>query len=194
MSSFLAYLSRLKYTYRWGLMRSAAPENTMEHTYMVSVIAHTLAAIANTRHGGNLDIEKVALYALFHDATEALTGDLPTPVKYFDEGIRSAYANMEAFASEKLLGLIPADLQPSFEHILKPDKNSDEWKTVKAADRMSAYLKCVEELKTGNTEFAQAHEEIGAELNISENKAVRDFLTEFAPPFAMTLDQLGARK
>jgi len=190
----LAYLSRLKYTYRWGLMRSAAPENTMEHTYMVSVVAHTLAAMANTRHGGNLNIQKVALYALFHDSTEALTGDLPTPVKYFDEGIRSAYANMEAFASEKLLGLIPEDLKPSFDYLLKPDKDSDEWKTVKAADRLSAYLKCVEELKTGNREFALAYEEIGAELKQSENRAVQDFLAEFAPPFAMTLDQLGARK
>jgi len=191
MSSFLAYLSRLRHVYRWGLMRNTALENTMEHSYMVAVIAHTLAAITNTRHNGALDYGKTALYALYHDVTEVLTGDLPTPVKYFDKDIRDAYAHMETFASEKLLSIIPEDLRPQFTGLVTPDTDTEEWRVVKAADRIAAYLKCVEELKAGNNEFKQAHDEIGAALATC-GPAVSDFLTEFAPSFSMTLDQLNA--
>ena len=189
----MAYLSRLKHVYRWGLMRSTALENGMEHSYMTCVIAYMLAVITNIRHGGSIDAEKITLFAVFHDAPEVLTGDLPAPVKYFDPEIYAAYSHMEEFAAERLIGLIPEDLREPFASVIKPDKNSEEWKFVKAADRIAAYLKCAEELKTGNNEFVKAYEEIGNDLKKSELPAVADFLNEFAPAFSMTLDQLGLR-
>ena len=193
MSSFMAYISRLKHVYRWGLMRSTALENGMEHSCMTAAVAHMLATISNARHGGGLDPGKITMLAVFHDAPEVLTGDLPTPIKYFDPDIYAAYSGMEEFAAERLLGILPEDLRASYAEVLKPDKTSDEWRVVKAADRIAAYLKCVEELKAGNREFEKAHEEIGNELKTSGLPAVADFLNEFAPAFAMTLDQLGRR-
>ena len=192
MSSFMAYLSRLKYVGRWGLMRNTAQENGMEHSYMAAAIAHMLGVITN-EGGGALDLGKIVLYSLYHDAAEVLTGDLPTPVKYFDPDIYKAYSNMEEFAADALLNLLPENLREPYSSVMKPDKTSEEWKIVKAADRISAYLKCVEEIRSGNMEFTKAHEQIEKNLRNCEIPAVAVFLEEFAPAFSMTLDQLGPR-
>ena len=191
MSSFIAYLSRLKYVYRWGLKRNTAIENDMEHSYMAAVISHMLAVSTNVRYSGSLDIGKVTLLAVFHDSSEVLTGDMPTPIKHFDRNIYEAYTKMEEHAANKLLGILPEDLRPSFSGLLKPDKDADEWKVVKAADRIAAYIKCMEEIKAGNREFEQALEEVGSDLKNNKLPAVADFMTEFAPSFTMTLDQLS---
>jgi len=191
MSSFMAYISRLRHVYRWGLMRSASLENVMEHSYMTAVVAHMLAVITNVRYGGALDLGKTAQLAVYHDAPEVLTGDLPAPVKYFDPDIRAAYSHMEEFAARRLLEIVPDDLRRSFEAVLEPDRDTGEWKIVKAADRIAAYLKCAEELRLNNREFEKAYEEIGNDLSRSELPAVGDFLSEFAPAFSVTLDQLG---
>ena len=191
MSSFMAYISRLRHVYRWGLMRNTALENGMEHSYMTCVIAHTLAAVTNARYGGSLDYGKVALYALFHDAPEVLTGDLPTPVKYFDPDIYAAYSRMEEYAADRLLSIIPEDLREQYSNLIKPDRESAEWKVVKTADRVAAHLKCVEELRAGNREFEKAYEETKKSAEGSGLPAADDFMREFAPAFSMTLDQLG---
>ena len=174
-------------------MRSTALENVMEHSYMTSVIAYTLAVITNIRYGGGFDAEKAALLAIFHDAPEVFTGDLPSPIKYFDPDIYEAYSNMEVFAADKLLGILPDDVRQSFSGVLKPDQETNEWKTVKAADRIAAYLKCAEELKSGNREFEKAYEEIENDIKKEKMPAVKDFMDEYAPAFFMTLDQIGQK-
>ena len=157
-SHFLAILSRMKYIERWSLMRNSRPENLSEHSLEVALIAHMLCVIGNARHGRSLDAERAALVALYHDASEIVTGDLPTPVKYHDGAIRDAYKAVERSAEERLLDALPADLRPSFEDVLWPAADASEnelylRRLVKAADKISALIKCVEEARSGNTEF-----------------------------------------
>lgn len=196
-SHFLAIISRMKYIERWALMRSARPENLSEHSLEVALIAHMLCTIGNVRHGRRLDADRAAVVALYHDAPEIVTGDLPTPVKYHDEQIRDAYRAVEQAAERRLLDTLPYDLRDVYQKVFWVGENPDESelllrRMVKAADKVSALIKCVEESRAGNTEFQSAEascreavDEMAAEL-----PEVRDFVREFLPSYGSTLDQL----
>jgi len=190
-SHFFAYMARMKLITRWGLMRNTRPENDAEHTAQAAMIAHALAALQNTRHKGKLDAGFVASLALYHDAGEVITGDLATPIKYFNPLIKEAFHRIEDVASRKLLDMLPADLHPAYSPLLAPDMTALAWKLVKAADRIAAYAKCVEEIKAGNSEFALAAESILKSIEAIDIPAVRDFMDEFAPSYALSLDELN---
>ena len=190
MFKFFAYLSRMKNIKRWSLMRSVREENIMEHSHQVAVTAHALALINNKMFGGNLNIEKVVLYAQYHEVGEVITGDLPTPIKYFNPEIKSAYKDLENKACERILGMLPESLESDYRKYILPDTDSEEYKTVKVADRLSAYLKCVEEVKAGNSEFKKAKASIGQELKSMKRLDVDYYLKEFAPAHELTLDEL----
>ena len=189
MYNFFAYMARMKYITRWSLMRNSVSENIQEHSHMVAVLAHALAVIRRDVFGGKADPEACACAALFHDATEIFTGDLPTPIKYFDPEIRSAYHRVEAAAAEKLLGLLPEELRGAYESLLR-EEDGEVRAMVKAADKLAAYLKCREELAAGNSEFADAEKETLALLRAMEMPEVDWFLTNFAGAFGLTLDGL----
>ena len=196
-SHVLALLSRMKYIERWALMCSSRAENLSEHSLEVALIAHMLCVIGNVRFGRSLDAERAALVALYHDASEIVTGDLPTPVKYHDGAIRDAYKAVERNAEERLLDALPSDLRPAFEDVLWPaaDANEDELhlrRLVKAADKVSALIKCVEEARSGNTEFRSAEASTRAAVDemAAELPEVADFMREFFPSYGATLDEL----
>ena len=189
MYNFFAYMARMKYITRWSLMRNSVPENIQEHSHMVAVLSHALAVIRREVFGGNADPEACACAALFHDATEIFTGDLPTPIKYFDPEIRQAYHRVEDAAAEKLLGLLPEELQGAYEPLLR-ETDADMRKIVKAADKLAAYLKCREELAAGNSEFADAEKETLEALRAMDMPEVEWFLENFAGAFGLTLDGL----
>ena len=190
MSKFFAYLNRMKYIKRWSLMRSIREENIMEHTQQVAIIAHALALITNKMFGGKVDEKKVVLLAQYHEVGEVITGDLPTPIKYFNPEIKTAYKDLEKGACERILSMLPEDIKGDYEQYILPDESSEEYKLVKYADRLSAYLKCVEEVKAGNAEFKKAKTSIGNELKNSKNPAVEYYLKEFAPAYELSLDEL----
>ena len=190
MYKFFAFLNRMKYIRRWSLMRSVREENIMEHSQQVAVIAHALALINNKMFDKNVDIEKTVLYATYHEVGEVITGDLPTPIKYFNPQIQNAYKDLEKDASQKLLGMLPPSMKEEYEKYVLPDVDSEEYKIVKCADRLAAYLKCVEEVKSGNAEFKKAKASIGAELKASKRPDVAYYLKEFAPAYDLTLDEL----
>jgi 5'-deoxynucleotidase len=190
MYKFFAFLNRMKYIKRWSLMRSVREENIMEHSQQVAVIAHALALINNKILGGSIDVNKVVLLAQYHEVGEVITGDLPTPIKYFNPEIKSAYKDLEKHASIKLLSMLPEELKSEYEKYVLPDENSQEYILVKCADRLSAYLKCVEEVKAGNSEFKKAKIAIGLELKNSKRLEVQYYLKEFAPAYDLTLDEL----
>ena len=188
---FYAYMARMKLIKRWGLRHNTREENDQEHSLQVAMIAHALAVYKNRRYGGNVDVEKVLLYALYHEAAEVITGDLASPIKYFNPGIRDAYKEIERMASEKLLDYLPADFQEDFRELLFPDEGSYEWRIVKAADRISAYVKCLEEYGFGNREFLTAQENIRASVSRMNMPEAEDFMREFAPSFMLPLDALN---
>ena len=188
---FYAYMARMKLIKRWGLRHNTREENDQEHSLQVAMIAHALAIYKNRRYGGNVDVEKVLLYALYHEAAEVITGDLASPIKYFNPGIRDAYKEIERMASEKLLDYLPADFQEDFRELLFPDEESYEWRIVKAADRISAYVKCLEEYGYGNREFLTAQENIRASISQMNMPEAEDFMREFAPSFMLPLDALN---
>ncbi len=190
MSKFFAFLNRMKYIKRWSLMRSVREENIMEHSLEVSIIAHALAIIKNKRFGGSVNIEKVVLLAQYHEVGEVITGDLPTPIKYFNPEIKSAYKDLELVASKKILDTLPEDIKNEYEQYVLPNEDSEEYKIVKGADRLSAYLKCVEELKAGNSEFKKAKRTILSELKNLKREEIDYYLKEFAPAYELTLDEL----
>lgn len=190
MFKFFAYLDRMKYIKRWSLMRSVREENIMEHSQQVAVIAHALALINNKILGGSVDVSKVVLYAQYHEVGEVITGDLPTPIKYFNPEIKSAYKDLENKACERILAMLPDSLSSEYRAYVMPDTDSEEYKIVKAADRLSAYLKCVEEIKAGNSEFKKAKASIGNELKGLKRADVDYYLKEFAPAHELTLDEL----
>lgn len=190
MYKFFAFLNRMKYIKRWSLMRSVREENIMEHSQQVAVIAHALALINNKIMGGKVDVNKVVLLAQYHEVGEVITGDLPTPIKYFNPEIKSAYKDLEKNACEKILGMLPKELESEYREYVIPNEQSEEYKLVKCADRLSAYLKCVEEVKAGNTEFKKAKNTIGAELKKLNSLEVDYYLKEFAPAYELTLDEL----
>ena len=191
MSKFFAFLNRMKYIKRWSLMRSIREENIMEHSHDVAMIAHALAII-NNKFGGETkaDVEKTVLLAQYHEVGEVITGDLPTPIKYFNPEIKTAYKDLEKGACEKLLGMLPEELKEDYEGYILPDEASYEYKLVKFADRISAYLKCVEEVKCGNSEFKKAKKTIGEELKKVGNFAVDYYMKNFATAYELTLDEL----
>ena len=188
---FYAYMARMKLIKRWGLRHNTREENDQEHSLQVTMIAHALAMYKNRRYGGNVDVEKVLLYALYHEAAEVITGDLASPIKYFNPGIRDAYKSIERMASEKLLEYLPEDMKEDFRALLFPDEESYEWRIVKAADRISAYVKCLEEYGYGNREFLTAQENIRASISQMNMPEAEDFMREFAPSFMLPLDALN---
>ena len=187
---FFALISRMRYIGRWGLMRNTFEENIQEHSHMVAVLAHALAVIRRDVFGGDIDPGQAAVLALYHDAPEILTGDLPTPVKYYNPEVRDAYREVETVSARRLLSMLPDALRPAYEPLLLEDPESGYHAVVKAADKLSAYIKCVEELKAGNSEFRQAAEQTRQALEASPLPEVGYFLEHFMPGFELTLDEL----
>lgn len=190
-SSFYAYLSRLRWIKRWGLKRNAHEENVMEHSWEVAVIAHTLALIKNRYFDGKVDAHAVATAALYHDITEVITGDLPTPIKYHSDAISAAYKQIEAQAELALLNLLPQELRQDFAQLIQHEQiPAAHHQLIKAADKISAYLKCQAELKAGNREFETAAEQLALKISESEQPEVIFFMQTFAPSCGLTLDGL----
>ncbi len=198
-NNFFAMMHRMRYINRWGLMRNTEQENIQEHSLQVAIIAHALAVLRQKYFSlgrAPVDEGKIALLAIYHDASEILIGDLPTPVKYFNPAIRDAYKAVESVATGKLLSMLPEDLAPTWRPVLEPDLDDPEiaaaMQLVKAADRISAYIKCLDEEKAGNAEFRQAAEATRASLAEVEAKLpeVRYFLDNFLPAFRLSLDEL----
>lgn len=189
-SHFYAMLSRMKYINRWGLMNNTRYENLSEHSLQVAMIAHCLVLIHNKRFGGNLNGERAALLAIYHDATEIITGDMPTPIKYFNPDIKNAYKDIEAQAANKLISMLPDDFKEEMEQIIGISGSDDEKLKlfVKAADKLSALIKCIEEIKMGNTEFEKAKESTKNALDKMNIPEVKVFEQEFLPSFYLTLD------
>lgn len=197
-SHFFATLSRMKYIERWALMRNARKETLSEHSLDVAVIAHALCVLANRRHGHHVDAERAALVGLYHDASEIITGDMPTPVKYGDEQILNAYKDVEIRAEQRLLDLLPEDLREDYEDLFFGGDDAEEIymrKLVKAADKLSALIKCMEEEEAGNREFRTAKESIWAAVQrmAADYPEVADFVDVFLSSYGKTLDQLLGR-
>ena len=192
MHHFFAYLSRMKYIARWSLMRNSVPENIQEHSHMVAVLAHALAVIRRDVYGKPCDPNACAAAALFHDASEILTGDLPTPIKYFNPSIREAYHQVEAIAADKLLDMLPSELAPAYRPLLR-EEDEDVKVIVKAADKLAAYIKCMEEKAAGNREFADAEKQTLKSLNEMGLPEADYFLRHFGASFGLTLDGLQNR-
>ena len=187
-SHFFAYISRMRFIQRWALMRNTAPENVQEHSHQVAVLAHALAVIRNERFGGRVDAGAVAAAALYHDASEILTGDMPTPIKYDNPAIRKAYKDVETVAEEKLLHMLPQEFRPVYALILHPDAETEQ--LVKAADKLSAYIKCIEEEGTGNREFVCARETTLKQLHALDVEEAELFFTYFIDAYGKNLDEL----
>lgn len=192
-SHFFAYIARMKYIIRWGLMRNTRSENIQEHSLQVAMIAHALAVIGNDLFGENHDVGRIVTVALYHDASEIITGDLPTPIKYFRQDILDSYKALEAHAERKLTGLLPAALQSAFADVLESDRVEPEVaRVIKAADSLSAYLKCIEERRAGNLEFQRAEQYLLAKLDaLTDLPAVGYFRANFVAGFELTLDDLS---
>jgi 5'-deoxynucleotidase len=191
---FFATVSRMKYIERWALMRNSRPENLSEHSLEVGMIAHALCVIGNVRYGKSLNAEKAALIGMYHDASEIITGDMPTPVKYYNDDIRTAFKEVEALADARLLSQLPEDLRPAYRTIFQADPQEAYLRRlVKAADKLSALIKCMEEENTGNQEFRTAKQTIREALTAMEQELpeVSDFIREFIPSYGKTLDELS---
>ena len=188
--SFFAMVSRMKYITRWALMRNTVTENISEHSHEVACIAHALAVLGNKRLGKAYNCERAALLGLYHDMPEILTGDMPTPVKYFSSGTRQAYKTVEDAASEKIVTMLPEDLKEEYSPLFfKKDEDTELWRLVKAADKISALIKCIEEERAGNREFVSAKESTRRTLEKLNVPEADIFITEFIPSFELTLDQ-----
>jgi 5'-deoxynucleotidase len=192
MSHFFAYLARMKFIFRWGLMRNTRPENIQEHSLQVAMIAHGLAVIKNRFFAGQVNPERVAVLAMYHDVGEVITGDLATPIKNFNPKIKTAYKEIEGVARQKLFNMLPDELKPEYETLFfEAETDRDHWLLVKAADKICAYLKCLEEMKAGNLEFAKAEKAVKAELDKLELPEVKYFIQNYIPSFLLTLDELN---
>ena len=189
--NFFAYISRMRYIERWSLMRNSLPENIQEHSHMVAVLAHALGVIRRDILGIPCDPEEYAAVALYHDCSEILTGDLPTPIKYHSPEIMDAYKQVEDLACCKLLDTLPKEMREAFAPLLNGETHARCYDLVKAADKLSAYIKCIEERKAGNNEFLSAEKQTRKILDDSALPEVRYFLENFIPAFELTLDELG---
>lgn len=192
-SKFFAMMSRMKYIDRWALMRNTFTENICEHSLEVAMIAHLLCVIGNKRFNKNLDAEHAALIGIYHDTTEIITGDMPTPIKYFNEEIRRVFHGIEDNAAEKLLAMLPEDLREEYRTVFFKGKGEDEqylWRLVKAADKLSAWIKCIEEQKAGNHEFDSARRAAENSVHAMKLPEAECFVKEFLPAYENTLDEL----
>ena len=188
--NFFALIARMKYIDRWGLMRNTQPENIQEHSHMVAVLAHALAVIGREKFGSKVDPGEAAVAGLYHDASEILTGDLPTPVKYDNPGIKDAYKAVERVAADKLLSMLPEELAPAFAPYVREELDPELLALVKAADKLSAHIKCLEELSAGNAEFRLAARQTRAALEAMDLPELGYFMEHFLPGFELTLDEL----
>ena len=188
--NFYAYMDRMKYIKRWQLMRCSQEENIIEHSYNVALYAHALAIIKNKKFGGNVDVSKAVLYALYHESSEVMTGDLPTPIKYYNHSISGAYKDLEKKACERLCEMLPEELGEELSPFVLADEDSEEYKIMKAADRLAAYVKCLSELRSSNGEFVKAKKSIEEDLRRRNMPEVNYFLEKFADSFSLTLDEL----
>ncbi|WP_027438064.1 5'-deoxynucleotidase [Lachnospira multipara] len=187
---FYAMLSRMKYINRWGLMRNTREENLCEHSLEVAYIAHALGIINNEIFGGNINAERLAILGMYHDVTEIITGDMPTPVKYYSPVIRNAYKEVEHVAKDEILSGLPINMRKIYNPLLLETKEEEElWKYVKAADKLSAYIKCVEELNTGNKDFSQALESTYKAIIKLDLQEANYFLREYIPAYSLTIDE-----
>jgi len=188
-SHFFAYISRMRNIPRWALMRNTFSENVQEHSHMVAVLAHALAVIRNEVFGGSVDAGQVAVYALYHDATEIITGDMPTPIKYYNPEIKASFRAVERVAADKLISLLPEKLKETYRPVLYSE-DAEIHRIVKAADKLSAYIKCVEELKAGNNEFKRAAEQTYRALADMRLPELDYFMAYCLDSFSVTLDEL----
>lgn len=192
MYGFFAMMSRIKYINRWGLMNNTKQENLSEHSLEVTIIAHALGVINNKRCGGNIDPDKLAVLAMYHDASEIITGDLPTPVKYNNDKIQNAYKEIEEQAQQRLIEMLPSDLAEAYSGILCENSWEPELKKyIKAADKISALIKCTQELLMGNKEFSMAYSSTKAAIEKIDLPEVRIFMEEMFPAYELTLDEQG---
>lgn len=190
-SHFFAFLKRMRFIKRWGLMRNTMAENIQEHSLEVAWIAHQLAVLHNTYNGGNIDVNKVAVLAMYHEVSEIFTGDMPTPIKYFDSRLREMYGEIEKQAQNKLLKTLPVEVQEVYKPLLVEAEEQAEWPYVKAADTIAAYLKCVFELAAGNDEFKEAHRSIEEKLKKHPLPEVKQFLEIYVPSISLSVDELN---
>ena len=189
--SFGAMMSRMKYIDRWALMRNSTKENISEHSMEVAMLSHLLAVIGRVRFGKELDADKAALIGIYHDSTEIITGDMPTPIKYYNDEMRDTFKEIEELAAIQLLAMLPDDIREEYEDLFfTQEKDAYLWKLVKAADKISALIKCVEEEKAGNTEFVNAKKMTRKSIDAMELEEVEVFFEEFFPAYKMTLDEL----
>lgn len=189
--SFGAMMSRMKYIDRWALMRNSTKENISEHSLEVAMISHLLAVIGRVRFGKELDADKAALIGIYHDSTEIITGDMPTPIKYYNDEMRDTFKEIEDLAAIQLLAMLPDDIREEYEDLFfAQEQDAYLWKLVKAADKISALIKCVEEEKTGNTEFVNAKKMTRKSIDAMELEEVQVFFEEFFPAYLKTLDEL----
>ncbi|MBR2622660.1 MAG: 5'-deoxynucleotidase [Clostridia bacterium] len=187
---FYAYMDRMKYIKRWQLMRSTRKENIMEHSQSVAVLAHALVTIHNEVYGGKADVLKTVLYAMYHEVSEVMTGDLPTPIKYYNRSIHGAYKELEKSACERIVATLPEEMKGGIEPYVLADEDCIEYQLVKAADRLAAYIKCLEELRSGNGEFKKAKKSIEKDLHSKNMPEVEYFFEKFIPSLNLTLDDL----
>ncbi|MBO5223297.1 MAG: 5'-deoxynucleotidase [Clostridia bacterium] len=190
-SKFFAFMARMKFVNRWSLMRNTTTENIAEHSLNVSMIAHCLALIENKFYGGKYDVFKIGMIGAYHETSEVITGDLPTPIKYFSKEMRDSYKSVEKIANDTLLATLPKDFVADFDELI--NASEEEYLLVKYADKLTAYIKCIEETACGNSEFKQAGASILLELKSFNSKSVDYFLEVFIPAYSMTLDELGGR-
>ncbi|UVO07059.1 5'-deoxynucleotidase [Pectobacterium polonicum] len=191
-SHFFAHLSRLKLISRWPLMRNVRTENVSEHSLQVAFVAHALAVIKNRKFEGNLNVERIALLAMYHDSSEVLTGDMPTPIKYYNAQIAHEYKKIEKIAQQKLIEMLPEELQQDYRMLLDDNYTSEEERAiVKQADALCAYLKCLEELSAGNAEFTLAKARLEKTLQLRHSPEMDYFMTVFVPSFSLSLDEIS---
>ena len=189
--SFFAMFSRMKYIDRWALMRNTRKENLSEHTLEVAAIAHALAVISNEKYGASPNAERAALLGIYHDMPEIITGDMPTPIKYGNPQLKQAYKAVERETAAQLVSMLPEYMQDSYKgFFVKGDADSELWKLVKAADKISAYIKCIEEEKAGNTEFNSAKKATFALISQLDIPAAQTFIDEFITAYNLDLDEL----
>ena len=191
-SRFYAYLSRMKHIFRWSLMKNSQPESLSVHTLDTAVIAHALGLLRNRRFGGQCDVDQLVLLAIYHDCSEILTGDMPTPIKYYNPEIKNAYKQVETVANNKLVAMLPDDLKDDYRPLLTHENvDSELLRLLKAADKISALVKCVEEENSGNREFSKARQSILDSICAMNLPEADTFVKEFLPSYGLTIDELN---